>query len=655
MTEPAHTTSSISNIGIFFVLRVISSNPVIDDVLFFPQFPKNLIFGTKTKLNRLCVMEFKRTFDFLDNLTLICPDKTDILAAKEKKIWVPCSVKDYVRNACNISYGLLALGLKKGDRIVSISNNRPEWNFLDMGMAQAGIVHVPIYPTISLEDYDYILNHVEPSLVFVSDKQLYDKISPIARKISSVTDIYSFNTIAQVKNWQEIVRLGQENEDRFKDPLAELKREIKPDDLVTLIYTSGTTGNPKGVMLSHHNILSNVESICGVFDFNTTHRTLSFLPISHVFERTINYYFQRVGVSVYYAENIGTIAENLREVKPHVFISVPRLLEKTYDKIIAKGRELSGIKKFIFFWAVKTGMNYKVPGGNGWFYMLKLKIADKLVFVKWREALGGRVEIIVTGGAALQPRLATIFNAAGIPVAEGYGMTETSPVIATNRPPATGEIRIGTVGPVVSGVEIRIAEDGEILCKGDNVMCGYYKAPELTKDIIDNEGWLHTGDIGILVEGKYLKITDRKKEIFKLSSGKYVAPQLIENKLKESDFIEQVMVIGENQKFASALISPDFQFLHNWASIHNVGFRDNMELISDARVIARYQREVNEMNKQLGITDQIKRFRLVQEEWTPVTGELSPTLKLKRKFLSQKYQGIIDEIFSVQKNGGNGS
>jgi long-chain acyl-CoA synthetase len=599
-------------------------------------------------------MEFKRTFDFLDNLTVICPDKTDMLVAREKKSWIPYSVKDYVRNACFISYGLMALGLKKGDRIVSISNNRPEWNFIDMGMAQAGIVHVPIYPTISFEDYEYILNHVEPSLVFVSDKQLHDKISPIAKKISSVKDLYSFNTIDQVKNWQEIIRLGQENEDRFRDQLSRVKKEITPDDLVTLIYTSGTTGNPKGVMLSHRNITSNVESICGVFDFNTTHRTLSFLPISHVFERTINYYFQRVGVSIYYAENIGTIAENLREVKPHVFISVPRLLEKTYDKIIAKGRELSGIKKFIFFWAVNVGMHYKVPGGNGWLYKLRLMIADKLVFTKWREALGGRIEIIVTGGAALQPRLAIIFNAAGIPVAEGYGMTEASPVISTNRPPATGEIRVGTVGPAVSGVEIRIADDGEILCKGDNVMCGYYKESDLTREVIDKDGWLHTGDIGMMVEGKYLKITDRKKEIFKLSSGKYVAPQLIENKLKESDFIEQVMVIGENQKFASALISPDFQFLHNWASLHNVAFRDNTELISDPKVIARYQRVVNEMNRQLGVTDQIKRFRLVQEEWTPVTGELSPTLKLKRKFLAQKYESTMNEIFSVQKGGDNG-
>jgi long-chain acyl-CoA synthetase len=356
-----------------------------------------------------------------------------------------------------------------------------------------------------------------------------------------------------------------------------------------------------------------------------------------------------VGVGVYYAENMGTIAENLKEVQPDVFISVPRLLERTYDKIIQKGRDLNGVKKQIFFWAVNLGMKYKIPNGNGPVYSLLLKVADKLVFSKWREALGGRVQLIVTGGAALQPRLAVIFNAAGVPVVEGYGMTEASPVISANREPRTGDLRIGTVGLAMPGVEIKIADDGEILCKGPNVMKGYYKEPEFTREVIDSDGWLHTGDIGIMVEGRFLKITDRKKEIFKLSSGKYVAPQIIENKLKESPFIEQVMVIGENQKFASAIISPDFNFLHNWAMRHGIDFRDNLELIQHPRLVARYQRVVNEMNVQLGQTEQIKRFRIVQEEWTPNTGELSPTLKLKRKFLTQRYETTIDEIFSVQK------
>jgi long-chain acyl-CoA synthetase len=598
-------------------------------------------------------MELTRTFDVLQNLQEICPQKTDLLMAKEGGNWVKYSVNDFIRYANHISYGLMALGLKKGDRIATISNNRPEWNFVDSGMAQAGIIHVPIYPTISSEDYTYILNHAEPSLIFVSDKILFEKIQPIAEKIHSVKNIYSFNQLTNVKNWKEIADLGRENENLYSARLEEIKNEITPDDIVTIIYTSGTTGNPKGVMLSHGNIMSNVHSISQVFHFNYTHRTLSFLPISHVFERTINYYFQSVGISIYYAENMGTIADNLREVKPHVFISVPRLLEKTYDKIIAKGRELKGIKKQLFFWAVNLGMHYRMPEKNSLYYRLKLKIADKLIFSKWREALGGAVEIIVVGGAALQPRLAIIFNAAGIPVVEGYGMTETSPVIATNRPPVTGEVRIGTVGPPVPGVKVKIADDGEILCKGPNVMKGYYKEPALTREVIDEEGWLHTGDIGIMVEDKYLKITDRKKEIFKLSSGKYVAPQLIENKLKESSFIEQAMVIGEKQKFASALISPSFQYLHNWASLHNINYRDNLELIAHPKVIERYQRVVNETNRQLGATDQIKRFRLVHEEWSPDTGELSPTLKLKRKYLMKKYESMIEEIFSMQKNDDN--
>lgn len=596
-------------------------------------------------------MELKRTFDILDNLISICPEKDDMLCSKEKGQWIKYSVREYLEQVEYTSYGLLNLGLGKGDLVVTISNNRPEWNIMDMALAQCGIVHVPVYPTISEDDYSYILNNCEPKLVIVSDKQLHDRIKPIADKVASVQGIYSYNELNGVKNWKEIPEAGVKLADQLSKELEKIRKSITPDDLATLIYTSGTTGNPKGVMLSHKNLMSNVNSINQTYNFNHTHRTLSFLPISHVFERTINYYFQRAGVSIYYAESLGTIADNLREVSPHVFISVPRLLERTYDRIISKGRELKGIKKQLFFWAVNLGMRYKIPDTNNAWYKFKLGIADKLIFSKWREALGGKVELIVAGGAALQPRLCTIFNAAGIPVAEGYGMTESSPVIAANRLPSTGDIRVGTVGPPVADVEVKIAHDGEILCKGTNVMMGYYKEPEMTREVIDEDGWLHTGDIGFLLEGRYLKITDRKKEMFKLSSGKYIAPQVIENKLKESSFIEQVMVIGENQKFASAIISPDFNFLHNWAIRHGVEYRDNGELIEQPQVINRYQRVVNEMNKQLGQTEQIKRFRLVQEEWTPATGELSPTLKLKRKFLTNRYAAIIEEIFSVQRGG----
>ncbi len=591
-------------------------------------------------------MDITRTFDILENYKSAWSGKKDAFVGKEKGFWKKYSSDDYVNNAYDISFGLFALGLKKGDKVATISNNRPEWNFMDMGMSQAGIIHVPIYPTISNEDYNYILNHCDPKLVIVSDNILYQRIQPIASKISGIKDIYTFNEIEGVKNWKDIVETGKKNRNKYNNDLKNIKENIKPDETVTLIYTSGTTGHPKGVLLSHNNIVSNIKAVSKVFHFNETHRTLSFLPINHIFERTVNYYFQNNGLSIYYAENLGTIADNLREVKPHLFITVPRLLEKVYDKIIAKGKELEGIKKQIFFWAVGLGLRYKLNRENGWFYHMKLKIADKLVFTKWREALGGNIELIVSGGAALQSRLTRIFNAAGITLIEGYGLTETSPVIAVNNI-TTNEIKIGTVGPPLNGVEVKISDDGEILCRGPNVMLGYYKNDELTNQVIDGEGWFHTGDIGIFENNKYLKITDRKKELFKLSSGKYVSPQVIENKFKESIFIEQIMVVGENQKFASAIISPNFTFLHSWCSANGISYTDNKDLIRNEKVIQIYNMEINILNKQLGQAEQIKRFRLVQDEWSPLTGELSPTLKLKRKFLIEKYSNILKEIFSI--------
>jgi long-chain acyl-CoA synthetase len=594
-------------------------------------------------------MEITRTFDILENYKTTYIDKIDAFVGKEKGFWKKYSAADYIENVDNISYGLLSLGLKKGDKVATISNNRPEWNFVDMGLAQAGLIHIPIYPTISNEDYSYIINHCSPKLIIVSDNSLYERIKPIAVTIPSITDIYSFNEIEGVKNWIEIKEAGKKNSKKYFDELKKVRENIKPDETITLIYTSGTTGNPKGVMLSHNNIISNIRSISKVFHFNQTHRTLSFLPINHIFERTVNYYFQNNGLSIFYAENLGTIADNLRDVKPNVFITVPRLLEKLYDKIIGKGRELKGIKKRIFFWAVKLGFRYKLKKTNGLLYNLKLKIADKLVYSKWRAALGGNVDLIVSGGAALQPRLTRIFNAAGITLIEGYGLTETSPVIAVNNI-TTGEIKIGTVGPPLSDIKVKISKDGEILCKGPNVMQGYYKKPGLTKQVIDRDGWFHTGDLGIFEDNKYLKITGRKKEIFKLSSGKYVSPQVIENRFKESIFIEHIMVVGENQKFASAVISPNFPFLHNWCSSNGVNYRDNKDLIQNNKVVQLYQQEVNTLNKQLGQAEKIKRFRLVHEEWSPLTGELSPTLKLKRKLLAEKYSDLLQEIFSVENS-----
>ncbi len=587
-------------------------------------------------------MEITRTFDLLSRYSKEYQNMKEAFANKVNGRWEYYSSGDYINNVNWLSYGLMELGLKKGDFVATISNNRPEWNFLDMALSQAGIIHVPIYPTISREDYNYILNHCLPRLVFVSDKMLLDKIDPLIKNVPGIKDIYTFNKLEGAKNWREILDSGKKSEKKSQVKLEKIKDSINENDPVTLIYTSGTTGFPKGVMLSHKNLVSNFIETSKVHDLKEC-RILSFLPLSHVYERMVNYHFQYLGMSIYYAENMGTIIQDLKEVKPQIFNSVPRLLERVYDTIIGKGKDLPPLKKRIFFWAVNLGLRYE-PAGNSAYYNLRLKIADKLVFSKWREALGGEVKIIVSGGAALQPRLAHIFWAAGIKVIEGYGLTETSPVIAANNL-MTKEVMFGTVGPVLKDIEVKIAPDGEILCKGPNIMLGYYKAPDLTAEVIDDEGWFHTGDIGKFVEGKYLKITDRKKEMFKLSSGKYIAPQVIENKLKESFFIENVMVVGENQKFASALLSPNFEFLHNWASLHGIKFHDNTALITDSVIIARFQKEVNEINKQLGQTEQIKRFRLVADEWGPQSGEMSPTLKLKRKVVTDKYENILKEIY----------
>ncbi len=589
-------------------------------------------------------MDVKRTFDLLD-FSLEKYNKEISLAGKVDGKWLTHSHAEYHDLATNFSYGLLALGLERGDRVALVSNNRPEWNFIDMGISLAGMVSVPIYPTISIEEYEYILDDCKPRIIFVSDKGLFSKIEPLANKAESIEKLYSINKLDDVKNWMEVVELGRKNAEKYKPEVENVKKSIKASDLVTLIYTSGTTGNPKGVMLSHENLLSNAIATSVVHPHGPESRSLSFLPLCHIYERMLNYHFQYKGISVYYAESMGTIVNDLKDIKPDLFSTVPRLLETIYDKIIQKGKDLDGIKKQIFFWAVNLGHKFKLHGKNSGFYKMKLKIANKLVFSKWREALGGNVNVIVSGGAALQPRLATIFWSADIKVLEGYGLTETSPVIAVNNL-ITDEIMVGTVGPMIKDVEVKIAEDGEILCKGPNIMMGYYNKPELTAEAIDKDGWFHTGDIGTLIDNKYLKITDRKKEIFKLSNGKYVAPQVIENKCKESFFIQQIMVIGENEKFASALISPNFEFLHNWCSRHGVKYRDNEELIRIPEVIKRYQKEVNEINKKMAFHEQIKRFRLVCKEWTPATGELSPTLKLKRNYLYKEYDHIIKEIFS---------
>ena len=594
-------------------------------------------------------METTRTFDILKRMQIQFPDKTDVLAGKVEGKWRRYTVQEYIDYCDWVSCALLSTGIKKGDKIAIISNNRPEWNFTDFGISQIGAVSVPIYPTISSEEYAYILGHVEPKLVFISDKSLYEKIKPITVQNPGISDIYTFDDISKAKQFTEFIKLGKERASGLKEELERAKAAVKPSDLVTIIYTSGTTGFPKGVMLMHSNLVSNFIEQSFIHPLGPEAKVLSFLPLSHIYERSLTYHFQYKGVSIYYAESVGTIMDNLKEIRPDVIAVVPRLLERIFDRIISKGKELRGLKKIIFFWAVNLGLRYELNSGNGWFYEMKLRLANRLIFKKWREALGGKLKIISSAGAPLQPRLIRIFWAAGIQILEGYGLTETSPVVTINNL-SSGEVMFGTVGPVLKDVQVKIAEDGEILTKGPNLMVGYYKEPKLTEEAIDSDGWFHTGDIGTFINDKYLKITDRKKEIFKISSGKYIAPQVIENKLKESMFIDQVMVIGENQKFASALITPDFQFLHKWASDENILFRDNEELISNTLVFACYQKEVNEMNLSLSDHERIKRFRLIPDEWTSLTGELSPTLKLKRKVLYLKYCDVISEIFSVDKN-----
>ncbi len=588
-------------------------------------------------------MEVTRIFDLLDRLKEDY-DKSDALAGKENRKWRRYSTDEYIENANTFSYGLLAMGFKKGDKIATVSNNRPEWNFIDMGISQIGGVHVPIYPTISVEEYEHILSHSDSEILILSDNLLYKKIKPVADKIASIKKVYTINEVEGVNNWSEIIALGKENIDKYKDELLAIKKSISIDDVASIIYTSGTTGLSKGVMLTHNNLVSNFKSPFHALPLDHTHRVLSFLPLCHVYERMMNYLFQYKGTSIYYAQNMGTIVEDLKEIQPHGFATVPRLLERVYDSIIAKGKDLTGVKKSLFDWAVRLGLRYKLDGANGWLYESKLKVANKLIFSKWREALGGNVRFIGSGGAALQPRLARIFWAAQIPVQEGYGLTETSPLIAFNAYKTPG-LRLGTVGPVVDGVSVKIANDGEILVKGPNVMKGYYKNPELTKNIIDNEGWFHTGDIGILEEGQYLKITDRKKEIFKMSSGKYIAPQVIENKFKESELIGQLMVVGENEKFASAIISPNLEIIKLIAKEKKITFETNKELVQHPDIMREFQSEVRKLNKELGKTEEIKRFKVICEEWTPDTGELSPTLKLKRKFITKKYTDLLEQIY----------
>jgi long-chain acyl-CoA synthetase len=563
-------------------------------------------------------------------------------AAKEQGTWKRYSTAQSLDEINQVALGLLAIGLQPGDRIATVSNNRPEWNFLDLGMLQVGGVHVPLYPTITDQDYRYILEHAEVRWVMVSDASLYERIAPIAREFPHIAGVYTFNRVPGAQHWSEIkaaarLDLGQE--------LLNRRAVIQKEDTATIIYTSGTTGFPKGVMLSHHNIMSNLLEAAVRVPCKAGDKSLSFLPLNHIYERMLTYMMMYSSIGIHYAESMETIGENLKEIKPQVFSTVPRLLEKVYDKIVAKGMELTGVKRKLFFWALDLGLRYEFKEANGWWYETQLKWANKLIFSKWREALGGNVQAIVSGAAALQPRLARVFWAAKIPVLEGYGLTETSPVIAVNYL-ATGQVEFGTVGPVLEGVELRIAEDGEILCKGSNIMQGYYKDEALTREVIDPDGWFHTGDIGTLTAQGNLKITDRKKEIFKTSGGKYIAPQAMENKFKESIYIEQLMVCGENQKHPSVLIVPAWEVLNDWATKNGVGDLSPSALVQNPQVIALLQSEIDRFNKEYGQWEQIKKFTLLPVTWTVESGELTPTMKLKRKFIVGKFQREHDALYT---------
>ncbi len=583
--------------------------------------------------------EITRVFDLL-KLSLDKFNKEDIVAAKRKGEWIKYSTEHFIDQVDAVSRGLITKGIKKDEKVAIMSPNRPEWNICDFGIMQIGATQVPMYPTLAENDIKFIVKDADIRIVFVSDKALYDKLNAVRTRDGANFEIYTFDEIPGIPNWKEIVSLGREN---ASVDLEAYRKEIKPDDLLTLIYTSGTTGTPKGVMLTHNNLVSNVRESSKLYPAGFT-KAISFLPLSHVFERMVIYLYLYLGISVYYAQSMDTIAADIADVKPHGFTTVPRLLEKVYDRIVEKGSQLTGIKRKLFYWALNLGLKYEMDGKNGLWYELQLKIANKLIFVKWREALGGNILAIVSGGAALQPRLARVFWAAGMPVLEGYGLTETSPVINVNGL-RKGEAKFTTVGRTIKDVEVKIADDGEILCKGPNIMKGYYNRPDLSAEVIDKDGFFHTGDIGEIVDGQYLRITDRKKEIFKTAGGKYIAPQMLENKFKESTFIEQVMVIGENERFPAALVLPSFATLQKWCEKKEIPYTVNEEMIREPRIVEKIWSEIEKYNQEFGHWERVKKMELLPLEWSIDGGELTPKLSLRRKAILEKYKSQVEKLY----------
>ena len=587
-------------------------------------------------------MDIRRTFDILPRLQQQY-NKPDCFASKINGEWTPLSTDEVVAQVNLVSLGLRQLGINKNDKVAIIAMNRPEWMLADFGISQLGATSVPMYPSITVEDYKYIFADAGVKAVFVSDQKLLDKVREATQGLDiPAENIFSFDKLPGARHFSELLEMGRQ---RNPADLESIRAAVEPDDLLTLIYTSGTTGQPKGVMLTHNNILSNCRNAQRFVPVTAADKALSFLPLCHIFERMVTHLYLINGVSIYYAESMEVIADNLREVKPQIFTTVPRLLEKVYDKIVAKGHELDGVKKNLFFWALNLGLKYDTQKDQGFFYNSQLALANKLIFNKWREALGGNLRCIVSGGGALQPRLARVFWAAGIRVMEGYGLTETSPVIAVGGYEPENNL-IGTVGPVIDKTEVKIAEDGEILTKSESVMKGYYNKPDLTAKEFDAEGWFHTGDIGELVNGRFLKITDRKKEMFKTSGGKYIAPQVIEGKLKESPLVEQCMVVGDGQKFPSALVIPSFDDLKAWCKRNGVDCDcSNEKLVENEKVVKMYEDLVYKYNNGFAQWEQVKRIVLLPKLWTVETGEMTPTMKVKRKAISSNNKDLIERLY----------
>jgi len=576
-----------------------------------------------------------RVFDLLKYNLERFP-KEEFISGKINGEWKKYTTTAFCETADQLSKGLTGIGIGKGSRVGVMSANRPEWNISDFAIMQLGAYQVPLYPTLAAHDIKFILQNAEISVIFVADQLLYAKLKPVCDEISLDIRIYTFNVVPNAAHWEELVAAGR----TITADLDSYRAQVKPDDILTLIYTSGTTGTPKGVMLTHDNLVKNFQNSAVLLP-ERIEKGLSFLPLSHIFERMVVYLYIYLGTSVYYAESMDTIVADIQYVKPNVFSTVPRLLEKVYEKIMEKGKALTGIKRGLFFWALALAEKFEFE--NGWFYRFKLGIARKLIFKKWQEALGGNIAVIISGGAALNPRLARIFWSAGMPVFEGYGLTETSPVITVNH---MNNTMFGTVGPVIAGVEIKIAEDGEVLARGHDIMKGYYMRDDLTAETIDADGWFHTGDIGEIVNGRFLKITDRKKEIFKTAGGKYVAPQMLENKFKETPLVEQVMVLGENRKFPAALFVPNFTALKSWAAKKGIAYTTDEEMLKNEQVLLKFDQIVQNACKDFGKWEQVKRFALLGKLWSIDGGELTPKLSLKRKVILEKHKDLIEKIYA---------